>query len=385
MSFHILVEEQLTSFGQLMDMFRMGGPCIAIYLSTFSPETLSNPFDVRLHTSLANAERQLESFGDKRGLKIEQLDAFAKAWRWSRQKGSFILFCAGDFIRIFHTSVALPESIHVGSSFYIRPLLPVLTRRNEFSVLALSQNHVRLLKYSDGKTAKLELPAGSPRSLRQAGAFDPPDHDLENRAAAGSSSSAKHRIHFGTDTREEKVQAYMSRFFSLLDEAIRHRFLSESLPLILAGVDRETALYRKMSTYPYLLKGAVYGSPEGIADTEIVRRALEVFEANAIAEANDTLAQFADSRIHGQIVDDLPSLLLAARNGAIHHLLITSKDQDSDEDKQLNQVVIETIQHRGKISLMPAMQEPVWGPAVARLRYLMERKNTMSDQTPVST
>ena len=50
----------------------------------------------------------------------------------------------------------------------------------------------------------------------------------------------------------------------------------ETAPLVLAGVEYETAMYRELNSYPHLAEGNVHGSPESLKGGELHKRALEV-------------------------------------------------------------------------------------------------------------
>jgi hypothetical protein len=368
------IEQRLISLAQLIDLVKVKGPCISIYFSTYSLENNPNPLDARFRAVLEKAQAKLSVLApDGQGdLYFRKLYDFANTKQWERQQGGLAIFCAPDFLRIFRTARPISESLHAGPTFYIRPLLPVVTRQKELSVLALSQKHIRLLKCVDGAVVRIELPTSLPRNVEEAGAFDVPDHDLENRAAAGSSLATLRRIHFGTGTIEEKSEAYICKFFKIIDRAINNQFKRAPSPLVLAGVDRETALYRKVSSYPHLLRGSVRGSPEGVTDSEIYRLAQQVLDAEIAGDEAQLLSRFSEKKSRQLILTDPQSILIAARCGQIHHLLLTDRNVKGKEEL-LNLAVIETIVHGGKVSLISRHPVLEGSPVVAMLRYQVSR------------
>ena len=375
-----LVEETLTSLDQFTELVEMEGPCISIYLSAYTPENDSVPFGVRLHAALARAKQQLESsaLADAgQQLPLGPLYDFAKNRRWEKHRGGLVIFCARGTTRIFRTPHAVSDSVHVSNHLYIGPLLPMLASRQQFLVLALSQKHVRLLRCTDAEVRTVELPASIPQSVEQAGAFDAPDHDLENRSAAGASAEARHRIHFGTGTAEEKADEYTYNFFKILDREINRLFGNERLPLILAGVDHEIALYRKANSYPHLLSGNVHCGPDRLANSEIYRMALDVLDAQNAADKEQVASHFSEKKSSGLVLTDPLLILTAARRGQIHHLLLTEKESATDEDELLNLIALETIRRRGQISTVSHAELPEGGSIAATLRY----RNHETDMT----
>ena len=56
------------------------------------------------------------------------------------------LFLAEGFFRRFRLPTAFVETVAVNRRFMVNPLIPLLSERDLFFVLALSQNQVRLLR-----------------------------------------------------------------------------------------------------------------------------------------------------------------------------------------------------------------------------------------------
>ena len=367
-----IVEETLISTAQLADLPDIAGPCVSIYLSAYSSQNDSVPFGAHVHEALERAKQELDAkslAATERELLLRQLHDVAQTWGPGRRAGSLAVFYAQGFIRALRTAYQIRESVHIADAFYIRPLLPALMHKRDFCILALSQKHVRLLRCTDGEMKALVLPAPVPTSVAQAGAFDAPDHDLEARASAGSSSGAMSRIQFGTNTAEEKVDAYIHDFFKILDREINHLFGQAHLPIVLAAVDREIALYRKASSYPYLLQEAISGSPDHVTDSELHHQALDALNIQRAADEDQLLFDFSEQDSRGFALTEQSSILAAARRGQIHRLLLSEHDSATAADETLNLIALETIRHHGQVSTLSHSQLPGKRPVVATLRY----------------
>jgi len=368
-----IIEEPLNSIEQLSELTETAmPPCLSIYLSAYSPENDSIPFGVQLQAALQRISQRLDStpmFPGGEDLPLEQLRQFAKERRWVKERGGFAIFCARNLIRIFRTSHVVSESEHVGNQFRITPLLSALTKHPQFVILALSEKHVRLLRCSSLEAVEVELPASIPRSVEQAGAFDQPDHDLENRSAAGSAAGSRRRIHFGTNTAEEKTEEYISHFFRIIDHEVKQLYGQQELPLILAAVERELALYRKLSGYPHLLQRSIQGSPERVSNLQLHHSALRVLDAEAAIEETTLLSQFVEKQSSGLTLTDIPAIIAAARLGHIQLLLLSEQKVASDEEELLNSIAIETLRHRGHVATFVHQQLPSGSSAAAILRY----------------
>ncbi len=364
------IEDRLISIKQLGDLPDLGRPCLSIYLSAYSPGNDSVPVGARLHAALETARHELRSAtlpAGEQELLLRSMYGFAQSAGKERHREGMAVFCAAGFVCAFRTPFVVRESVHLMDTFYIKPLLSALMHRGEFCILALSQKHVRLLKCTHGEVKPVALPDSLPKSVEQAGAFDAPDHDLEGRSAAGPSSGTGTRIHFGTNTAEEKTDAHIHDFFEIIDREINRLFSKDVVPIVVAAVVREMALYRKVSKYPNLLDAGIAGSPDRIADSELYRLALNVLDIQEAADEQRLLLQFSDKESKGLTLTDLPSILMAARRGQVHHLLLS--DESAEEDEISNLAALETIRHDGKVSLLLHSKLPAGRPGVAMLRY----------------
>lgn len=375
MSIQEVVIEPLVSLAQLAEIPSTDGPCVSIFLSGYSPADDAVPFGARLHAALNKVRQDLSSRGGSKleeGLFPAYLDEFATSHRWEKRVGSLAIFFTSASTRIFQTQTRLSDAVHIGDHFYLRPLLSALKHESGFYILALSKKHVRLLKCNGAGFSAVELPSSMPKSVAEAGAFDPPDHDLENRSAAGPSSSAMHRIHFGTGGEEEKSDQYVANFFRIVDREIKRCFDKERWPLILAAVEEEAALYRRVSLYSHLSEKIIAGSPEHTADRDLYRRTIDTLRHQDIAGEENLLSEFSKQTSLGLTSTDPDSILEASRAGQVGHLLLhEGQAGGGDDDDVLNLIVWETIRHGGQVSMVSTPGMPGGSSIGAILRYRM--------------
>jgi hypothetical protein len=364
-------EELLNSMQQVLELAAMGtSPRISIYLSKYSPEGDSIPFGVQLQAALQRTRKKLASTSiSADGLPLERLQNFAKERRWDKERCGLAIFCSQNFVRIFRTSQVVSEFVHIADNFYILPLLSDLTRHPHFAILALSQNHIRLLRCTAFEAVEAHLPASMPRSVREAGAFDKPDHDLENRSAAGPAGGNGRKVRFGTGSAEEKTEEYIAQFFRIIDHEVNQLYRGDGVPLILAAVDRESALYRKISCYPHLLQGSIHGSPEHVSDAKLHRSGLKVLGAEGAVEEARLFEQFIEAQSHGRTLTDTPSIFTSARLGQIHLLFLSGRKRTTDEDESLNLLALETLSQGGHVATFTHQDLPSRAAVAAILRY----------------
>ena len=171
-------------------------------------------------------------------------------------------------------------------NFFIRPLLHLLTRENEFYVLAAAQKHARLLRCTRFTSEEAPLPKETPTTLRDATQTRKPDHVLENRASPGPSMGSSPGVMFGTNTDKEDRDEYLGHWYRELAAGVEDTIRDTGAPMILCCVEYEQPLYRAANAYPHLLADAVTGAPDSFKGGELHKRAMEVLDRHSAAKAD---------------------------------------------------------------------------------------------------
>lgn len=126
--------------------------CISIYLGTHAAgEEINEHIDqIRLKGYLHEAELRLQESGFHNGREIEQLLAPGYSLVgydhfWKAQGQGLAVFMAENYFRFIRMPIApLEELLMIESSFYVTPLVPVLTSSEYFYVLVISKQCAKL-------------------------------------------------------------------------------------------------------------------------------------------------------------------------------------------------------------------------------------------------
>jgi hypothetical protein len=268
-----------------------------------------------------------------------------------------VLFCSRDVFQWFDLLGPVKAQCVVASYFQIRPMLADLQLPQEFYLLKLSKKRVELSRCTNLHAEVIKLPKGVPETLEEALAFKPPDHDLENRATSGGPTGPTRGIRFGTGSGRETQHAYLADFYKIVDRAIAELLHRSNAPLVLAGVDEDTAAYRMVHSYSNMLSKSIHGSLGGSVSEQDF-----LLEAYSIVRGEQVNRAAADGRIDKLYVDES-----AQRMGQV--LDINGGRWDGGEEDLLNAAVVETILHGGVAFGLPANRMPDNAMVAAVLRY----------------
>ncbi len=363
--------EPLASTEQLKSLVDELGPCVSIYLSSFSVGNSPSLFDTQLHAMLTAAERDLRSQAGwvrPPDLPIDSVrDAVMREYR-ERHRGSFAIFLSRTASRVFWVARPLNEMMRIDDVFYIRPLLPLLALARDFAVLAISQKGVRFLKCTDAEHLVIPLSEVVPHGVDEANRMDVPGHNL-NRSPAGSAEATGRRIRFSTDTGDQKTDSYLLRFFAMLNEHINRLMQAEPIPLVVCAAERELALYRKANSYPLLVGESIHGSPEWLTDEQLWEEALQALERERAKDGQRMTQQFSEKTAGTLLERDPESILAAASEGNVRAVLLPEMTQDALSEDLFNLIAVQTLRKGGEVITATGRTLSNGDKAVALLRH----------------
>jgi hypothetical protein len=105
-----------------------------------------------------------------------------------------------------------------------------------------------------------------------------------------------------------------------VDQVVRAVVGDKNIPLVLAAVEQEVAIYRRVNTYPHLMQQANHGSPDGFTVRELQQRAVEILRQTfsmPLIKARTELEEYRGTHL---VSFDLLQILRRAHEGRVSHL-----------------------------------------------------------------
>jgi hypothetical protein len=361
------------------------GPCVSLFLPTHraGTETVQDP--IRLKNLLTEADDRLRSLG-LRSPEAAELLAPAAALLdeptfWRYQADGLAIFLRPQSFRAFRLPLRFPELASVGDRFHVKPLLPYFAADGHFFVLALSQNEIRLLEGSRHQVDEVEL-GEVPASLADALRYEDPERELLFHVIGGGTGARA--VFHGHGAGDEFDKERLGRFFREVDRGLGDILGSEHAPLVLAGVQYATAIYREVSTYPELTDQVIAGNPDHLRPEELHAAAWAIIEPRFRAGLAADLARFRELDGTGRTSRAVADALSAVWAGRVAVLFASADEerwgtvtedgiqvhddaQPGDEDL-LNGAVVAAIGTGARIHVLPSEELPA-APIAAILRY----------------
>jgi hypothetical protein len=258
-----------------------GQPAISIFMPIYKQNGSQWQADpLHLRQLLDQARLQLRELG-LRAARIDQLLeptlSLLKANRsfWQAQDAGLAIFLNSAIQHIYRLPLRTLEKVVVGAHFYLRPLLPLLLEDRTYYILTLSQNNVRLLQGNQHGVHEVSL-LNTPTSLAEATQYDQlePVRQLHSIASGGraydASSVAVHGQ--GTAADEKLVKEMVSHYLQQVGRGVASVLTQRPGPVVLAGVEYLTAIYRQLHPAQWLLEESLVGNPDHLSTEDLKER-----------------------------------------------------------------------------------------------------------------
>lgn len=365
------------------------GPCISILLPTHRSGVEIQQDPLRLRHAVQEAEhgisRQGSCYRDLHSAQVEHMLAPIHALLenkqfWLHPTDGLAIFRSLDVFVTYWLPSSLREEVVVGEQFHLKPLLPFLTGDGHFSILALSQNDIRLLEGTHYTVKEVELPEAVPESLAEALKYDEPDNQIRyyssSSRAAVRKGGRRPAIFYGQGVGIDETKDNLLRYFQQINRGLHELFKDETAPLVLAGVEYLFPIYREANTYPHLLEQGVPGNPDKLRAETLRERAWSVVEPYFLKVRQEAATHYSDYAGTGRASSDINEIVPAASSGRVE-LVFVAVDQEQwgtfdpststvhihqqaevNDVDLLNLVAIQTLLHGGKVYAVERAQVP---------------------------
>lgn len=389
---------------------KTASPCVSIYYPTHrgGPETRQDP--IRLKNLLREARERLTDMGceaEADALLQPGHDLIPDLDFWRHLQEGLAIFASPDDFRYFHLPYAVPELAIASRQFYLKPILPLFSGRDQFHVLTLSKHQVKLYEANRYSIRHVEVP-DLPESMVEALQFDEGEQQLQRRAfgpgvgmRGGAVREQGAPFYQGQGGEKDTHVEELLRYFRSIDRGLRRQLNGSQAPLVLAGVDHYFPIYRRANTYPHLLDEGIAGGIESFSEKELHDRAWPIARPHLNPGEKKILERFERIAYNNgdaakNAARELEAAVVAAYEGRVDALVLPREqevwgefDEETEEVKRestnptkrrelYNFAAIQTVLHGGEVFMIPQERMPPNAEVAALLRY----SGGLIEQTP---
>ncbi len=305
-------------------------PCISIYSSqeTKGPKTREN--HIHYKNLLREAEAQLESYG----YKLHRLEDMLHPARhllendlfWQHQAGGLAVFISPDRFKTYRVPMSFQDTAVVNDRFHIKNLLPLFTSNGMFYVLCAGKKQLRLLQCTRFNCKQMD-PGDMPQNMDEALGEEIEPGLLEFHAKAMPATSGGKAPHPGHGEDHGDRQNKIHRYFQEIDKGVKSILKDRNAPLVVCVSEDESDLYKRVNSYPQMVKETITKNPEVISNQELQQKAWEIVEPLFNADRQREISRYHDLAGTGQTATGTEDIVKAALQSRVRTLFVDDKAQ----------------------------------------------------------
>ena len=304
---------------------------------------------------------------------------------WSNLSQGLAVYIADGYFKYMKLPICPKEELLINSTFFLTPLIPVITSRDYFYVLVLSKKQAKLYR-ADAFGMQYIPVTGMPRGLDDVVHFEQKDDKALIRTDTSGAGAGANYHGMGTGRPDHKTDLAM--YFDEVDETIWKEVLNkENVPLLLAGVEYLIPIYKQVAKYKPIWDEAITGSHEH-EDTQALyqqaRTKMEPYFQERVTKALNAYGNQSATQLTSSIADDI---IPAAHYGRISQLFVLKgqhiwgtfdemnnaltihRDQEDGDECLVDKTVIKTLLNGGEVFMLPADRMPGGSKLAALMRY----------------
>lgn len=363
-------------------------PSVSVYMPTQRAGD-SQQNSIRFKTLLQKAENNLSDyqFKDAGKLLAPAKKLYNDTGFWNQRSDGLAMFISPDVFKIYLLPRSFDELLIITRRFHLKPLIPIISSKTNFFILAVSQNNVRLLRCTPETAEEVDVEE-MPDSIQETLKYDVSRRQLQFHTGAKEGGSGdRPAVFHGQGVGIDETKENLNRFFKDIDKGLQSELKNESAPLIFAGVDHLFPLLKKKCSYPYLLDEAITGNPDELKAEDIKNKALKIIAPTFQKEKQEAAQKYADLSHTHMASWELNEIISAAYFGRVDFLFVARGVQEWGRfDPENNQVIfrnekepededlldfaaVHTLANGGKVFAVKPSEVPDKGLAAAVFRY----------------
>ena len=360
-------------------------PCLSLYLPTHRTQPERRDDQTRYRQLVRHLNDSLKMAYDSDEvtnlmMPFRQLERDDTFWN-TRRQGVAIFRAPGVFITQ-HLDRSVPELAVVAENFHVKPLFRLLQTLEDYHVLCLTRESAQLFVGNRDGLEEVTFPTGPLLLINEILGDELSDPGFSNSNSGGTPRTVPHT------TIEDEVDKDTERFFRQVDRIVLEiASRPTGLPLIVASLPEQSALFHRISRNPRLVESRVIVNPFGIDLRDLVSRSWAAMQPHLIAESQTLIEAYEEAAGHAEGIDGIFAIAQAAVEGRIHTLFVEDSrelpgriDEDTgkvvfddlrmpDVNDLLDDIARIVLRHGGTVIVLPSEVMPTTTGIAAILRY----------------
>jgi hypothetical protein len=299
-------------------------------------------------------------------------------------KGLAVFMSDGEF-KYMKLPMTPKDEILVNTSYYLSPLIPLITAKDYFFLLMVSKKQAKLYRADQFGMVYIPIPE-MPDGIDDVVHFEEKDDQKLFRTDTSGAGHGANYHGIGSGKPDEKQNIAM--YFDEVDETLWKAILNtENAPLLIAGVEYLVPIYKSVAKYKFIWDEPLTGNFEYEDESSLYQQALKKMEPYFQQRHNKALEMYGNQSATG-LTSSIPAdVIPAAHYSRVWHLFVPRDEhiwgrfdemknelelhesrQEGDECL-LDKAVLRTIQNGGEVHVVDRDRMPGRSKIAALMRY----------------
>jgi hypothetical protein len=372
-----------------------GDCCVSLFLGSHSSGVEVNEhYDpINFKNQLQEIARRLGEKGYEQGMVERLLEPGFELVRnnefWTQQSPGFAVFIADGFFKyIKMPNPPVEELTVIEPTFYVTPLIPLMTSKEYFYLLVISKQSAKLFKADSYgmQIVPVELPQSIEEVKRLSGGDSTTFRTGESgrRAPSAAFPGSIHGAGGGNPGDKDNMLTYFEAVDDILWDKV---FKTENAPLLLAGVEYVLPIYRSAADYHYLWPEALTGNRDQQETTSLYNDAMQVMKPYFEQRVNKALENYMNNSANGLTSSIAADVIPAAYYSQVAQLFVTKGEHiwgtfdetsnelvfhdspNEDGEDLIDNAVVKTLANGGEVFLLEKERMPADCQIAAMMRF----------------
>lgn len=372
-----------------------GECCISTFLGTHaSGVEVNEHYDpINFKNQLQEIARRLKDKGHDQGFVEKLLEPGYELIRnndfWTEQSPGIAVFIADGFFKYIKMPVVPAEEIVVVEpTFYVTPLIPLMTNNDYFYLLVISKQCAKLFK-ADSYGMQI-VPLDLPQSIEEVKRISGLDATTFRSGSSGSRApvASQEGSYHGTGGGNPDGKDNMLVYFEAVDDILWEKvFNKENAPLLLAGVEYVLPIYRSAADYHNLWPEALTGNRDQQETGSLYNDAMQLMKSYFEQRVNKALEIYMNNSANGRTSSIAADVIPAAYYSQVSHLFVAKGEHiwgtfdemsnelifhdtpDEGGEDLIDNAVVKTLANGGEVFLLEKEKMPADCQIAALMRF----------------
>jgi hypothetical protein len=238
---------------------------------------------------------------------------------WRNPSDGLAIFLDKNGLNYYTLPISFEIKTIVSDHFYLMPLLPLYHEDDEYYLLELSQDYVKLYEANKYGYQDIYIEDFAPDQLEEAVGFDFKPKLYHFRSGQNAQMPG---TYYGTGEGKDDLKKELYNFFRAIDKGINNVIENKKAPLIIACADPLFGIYKEANTYPTLLQNYVAGDSEFKNKTKLHQESWELAHPYFEKLKETKLLQYKELYHTPKTSYQISEIVPAAVNGKIDTLFV---------------------------------------------------------------